>query len=297
MPTPPAPAPIDLAGRVILITGATGGLGAPLAHACAAAGATVVLHGRVVRKLEALYDEIVAGGHPEPAILPLDLAQAEAGDYANALGAVQAQLHRLDGLVHTAVHLGSLGPIEHQPFDQWQKVLRVNVSAAAALTRAALPLLAAAPDAAVVFTLDDHALAPRAYWGAYGAAKAALAALAATLADEWEQRANLRVNAVVPGPVRSPLRTLTHPAEDKAALPPIADLVPLYLQLLGAAQAPARGLRLDGRAWLAGQDRAAPLIARAVDAGVAGAAGVGAAIAAVGDSSDPGRPQAGGARP
>ena len=297
MPTSPPPVPIDLAGRVILITGAAGGLGAPLARACAAAGATVALHGRVVRKLEALYDEIVAAGHPEPAILPLDFAQAEAGDYANAMGAIQAQLHRLDGVVHTAVHLGSLGPIEHQPFDQWQKVLRVNVSAAAALTRAVLPLLAAAPDAAVVFTLDDHALAPRAYWGAYGAAKAALAALAATLADEWEQRANLRVNAVVPGPVRSPLRTLTHPAEDKAVLPSIAELVPLYLQLLGAATAPARGLRYDGRAWLAGQaDPAAPLIARAAAAGTADAAGAAAATASVGDSPDPARP-VGGARP
>jgi NAD(P)-dependent dehydrogenase (short-subunit alcohol dehydrogenase family) len=265
MPTLPERAPIDLAGRVILITGATGGLGAPLARACAAAGATVVLHGRVVRKLEALYDDIVAAGHPEPAILPLDLAQAEAADYANALSAVRAQLHRLDGVVHTAVHLGSLGPIEHQPFDTWQKVLRVNVAAAAALTRAAMPLLDAAPDAAVIVTLDDHALAPRAYWGAYGAAKAALAALAATLADEWENRAHLRACAVVPGPVRSPLRTLTHPGEDKAALRPIADLVPLYLGLLGGADA-ARGVLIDGRAWLAGQAATSPLITRAPDA-------------------------------
>ena len=62
MPTPPEAVPIDLAGRVIMVTGATGGLGRPLALACAAAGATVVLHGRVVRKLEALYDEIVAAG-------------------------------------------------------------------------------------------------------------------------------------------------------------------------------------------------------------------------------------------
>ena len=115
-----------------------------------------------------------------------------------------------------------------------------------ALTRAAMPLLTAAPDAAVVFTLDDHAQAPRAYWGAYGAAKAALAALAATLADEWENRPNLRACAVVPGPVRSPLRTLTHPGEDKAALRPIADLVPLYLALLGGGPNAARGVLIDG---------------------------------------------------
>ena len=78
----PSPAPMEpsqaLAGRVILITGATGGLGAPLSRACAAQGATVVLHGRIERKLDVLYDEIVAAGHPEPVILPLDLAKAGA---------------------------------------------------------------------------------------------------------------------------------------------------------------------------------------------------------------------------
>ena len=141
---------------MILVTGASGGLGRPLALACAARGATVVLHGRVVRKLEALYDEIVAAGHPQPTILPLDLAKASADDFGNVAGAIRAQLGRLDGLVHTAAFLGSLGPIEHQSFDAWQKVLRVNLAAAMALTRSTLPLLAAAPDACVVFTLDTR---------------------------------------------------------------------------------------------------------------------------------------------
>ena len=65
-----------------------------------------------------------------------------ADDFGNVASALRAQLGRLDGLVHTAAFLGSLGPIEHQSFDAWQKVLRVNVAAAMALTRAMLPLLA-----------------------------------------------------------------------------------------------------------------------------------------------------------
>jgi NAD(P)-dependent dehydrogenase (short-subunit alcohol dehydrogenase family) len=258
---PPGTAlPIDLAGRAILITGATGGLGRALALACAAHGATVVLHGRVVRKLEALYDEIVAAGGPQPTILPLDLATADSRDFGTVAGAIEKQLGRLDGLVHSAAFLGSLGPIEHQGFDAWQTALRVNVVAAMALTRSTLPLLAAAPDAAVVFTLDSRGDDPRAFWGAYAASKAALAALATTLADEWESRTNLRVNAVVPGPIRSPLRMRTHPGEDRDALPLPDALVPLYLQLIAAQPKAESGMRVDAQAWLAGQAASTPLV-------------------------------------
>ena len=228
--------------------------------ACAASGATIVLHGRVVRKLEALYDEIVAAGHPQPTILPLDLAVANADDFGNLASAIRAQLGRLDGLVHTAAFLGSLGPIEHQSFDAWQKVLRVNLDSAMALTRSTLPLLSAAPDAAVVFTLDSRGEDPRAYWGAYAAAKAGLSALATTLADEWEGRANLRVSAVVPGPVRTPLRMLTHPGEDRSALTPPEALVPLYLHLLGGQSKAESGTRIDAQAWIAGQPASTPLV-------------------------------------
>jgi NAD(P)-dependent dehydrogenase (short-subunit alcohol dehydrogenase family) len=259
-PASTAAAGASLGGRVVLITGASGGLGRPLALACAARGATVALHGRVVRKLEALYDEIVAAGGPEPTILPLDLATAGAEDFGTVAGAIRAQLGRLDALVHTAAILGSLGPVEHQSFDAWLKVWRVDVAAAMALTRSLLPLLGAAPDASVVFTLDARGDAPRAYWGAYGAAKAGLAALATTLADEWEERPALRINAVVPGPIRSPLRMLTHPGEDKSTLPVPAALAPLYLYLIGAQPKAESGARIDATAWLAGQPAATPLV-------------------------------------
>ena len=249
----------DLAGRAILVTGATGGLGRALALGCAARGATVVLHGRVVRKLESLYDEIVAAGHPQPTIPPLDLAKATRADYDNVAGALRAQLGRLDGLVHTAAFLGSLGPVEHQQPESWRTAFEVNVTAALWLTRSALPLLAAAPDAGIVFTLDTRGLAPRAFWAAYAASKAGVAALAATLADEWETRKNVRVNAVVPGPIHSPLSTRTHPGEDKTSLAAPEALVPLYLYLLAGQPKAESGVIVDARAWLDGQPASRPL--------------------------------------
>jgi NAD(P)-dependent dehydrogenase (short-subunit alcohol dehydrogenase family) len=259
LPLPDLASIFDLRDRVVIVTGATGGLGRPLSMACAAAGATVVLHGRVVRKLEALYDEIKLAGHPEPVILPLDLAKASADDFANVASALNGQLGRLDALVHTAALLGSLGPLEHQSFDSWLALLRVNVAAPMGLTRALMRLLDAATDASVVFTLDDRGQAPRAYWGGYAVTKAAIAALARELADEWEHRPHLRVNAVVPGPIRSPLRGQTHPAEDASRLPSPESLVPLYMHLIAGQSKADSGVLIDVQAWLAGGSASASL--------------------------------------
>jgi len=252
MPLPSAKSPSQarLDGRVVMITGASGGLGRVLALACAAHGATVVIHGRITRKLESLYDEIVAAGGPEPSILPLDLGTARAEDFANVASAVQAQHARIDALVHTAVQLGSLGPVEHQAFDAWLLTLRVDLLAPFGLTRALLPLLRAAPDASVVFTLDTRGQEPRAYWGAYAVAKAGLFALLTILADEWENTPHLRVNGVVPGPMCSPLRAQTHPGEDLSRLPAPEAFVPLYLHLLSGQPKTESGQIIDAQAWL-----------------------------------------------
>jgi NAD(P)-dependent dehydrogenase (short-subunit alcohol dehydrogenase family) len=260
LPDPIKPPAFDLAERVVLVTGATGGLGRPVALACARAGATVVLHARVVRKLEALYDEIVAAGGPEPVILPLDLAKATADDYGNVTSAIEAQLGRLDAVVHTAVQLGSLGPVEHQSFDTWLTVLRVNVAAALGITRSVVRLLEASRDASVTFTLDTRGEQPKAYWGAYAASKAGLSALATTLADEWEGRPRMRVNTVVPGPIRTPLRNQTHPAENAASLPLPEQLVPLYLHLIAGQTKEESGTLIDAQAWLAGSSAVTSLL-------------------------------------
>jgi NAD(P)-dependent dehydrogenase (short-subunit alcohol dehydrogenase family) len=250
LPSPDSSPPARLDGRVVLVTGASGGLGRVLAQACATHGATVVLHGRVVRKLEALYDELIAAGHPEPTILPLDLAAARAEDFANVASALQAQHGRIDAIVHTAVQLGSLGPVEHQAFDEWLSTLRVDLLAPFGLTRALLPLLRAAPDASVVLTLDTRGQEPKAYWGAYAVAKAGLSALLAILADEWENAPQLRVNGVVPGPMRSPLRAQTHPGDDSSRLPSPEAFVPLYLYLLAGQPKAESGHVIDAQAWL-----------------------------------------------
>jgi NAD(P)-dependent dehydrogenase (short-subunit alcohol dehydrogenase family) len=227
-------APRDLLkNRVILVTGAGQGIGRTAALTFADHGATVILHGRNVKKLEKVYDEIEARGSAQPAIFPLDLEKAGDSEFAAIASAIEQQLGRLDGILHNASMLGSLSPLETQTLEQWLALLRVNLVAPFALTRACLPLLKASPDASITMTSDTHGHEPSAYWGGFAVAKAGVEVLVKIQAQEWEMFPNLRINCVIPGPVNSPQRTRTHPAENKQSLKQPEELMPPYLYLMG----------------------------------------------------------------
>ena len=239
------PAAHCLQDRVVLISGAGQGLGRAAAIACAARGAQVVLHGKRQKKLDAVYDEIVAAGGPDPIIFPLDLAKATDGDFQAMAAAIATQLGRLDALVHCAVQLDQLRPLDDETTDRWVSLLRVNVVAAAALNRACRPLLQAAPSASVVMTIETHALAPSAFWGCFALSKQAVLSLVAVQAQEWRVHSHLRINALLPGPVASPQRNRSHPAEDASALPAPEAIAAGYLYLLDPAGDAASGRLLD----------------------------------------------------
>lgn len=236
----------SLAGRVVLVTGAYGGLGAAVARAAARAGATVVITGRRKRQLEQLYDAMIEEGLPEPVIHPLDMEAATPRDYEALADGLQRDFGRLDGIVHAAASFNGLTPLAvHKP-DDWLRALHVNVSAPFALTQACMPLLTQSPDSAVVFVLDDAELVRRAHWGGYGVSKAALERLVEILHDETE-KTSLRAHALLPGPMRTTLRRAAYFGEDTMVhpLPDAAAQAAVYL--LGAQGAQARGAVLDLR--------------------------------------------------
>ena len=230
-----------LADRVILVTGASSGLGRAAALAFARHGATVALLARDEAKLEAVYDEIVAAGGPEPAMFPFDLGVADDRGLETLAGTIAHHLKRLDGVLHSAHKFYTLTPLELETLEQWQTLMRVNLIAPFALTRACLPLLRQAPDASVVFTGETHGHQPGAYWGGYAVAKSGLETLTRIWADELAEDENLRINTLIPGQVATTLRARTHPGLDPDALPSPADLMSWYLYLMGTDGRAVRG--------------------------------------------------------
>lgn len=207
----PSAAVQPLAGRVVLLTGAHGGLGAAAAQACAAAGATLVLLGRKLPKLNRVYDAVAQIG-PEPLLYPLDLEGATPDDYLELAERIQAELGRLDGILHCAAEFRGLTTLEHIDPAAFARAVHVNLTAPWWLIQACLPLLRQAADAAVVVAVDDPARVGQAYWGGYGVAQHGLRALLGILSAELANTP-VRVAGLQPGPMRTALRARAY-AED-----------------------------------------------------------------------------------
>lgn len=228
-----------LAGRAVLISGAHGGLGSAAAQACARAGATVVLLGRRLPRLNRVYDAVAQAG-PEPLLYPLDLEGAAPDDFAELAGRVQGELGRLDGLLHCAAEFRGLTPLEHTDPAAFARALHVNLTAPWWLSQACLPLLRQATDAALVFTVDDPARTDRAYWGGYGVAQRGLEALVGMLHAELAGTP-VRVAALRPGPMRTPLRARAYAEDNDPRARDPADYADACVTLLSAAGAVHRG--------------------------------------------------------
>lgn len=221
-----------LNGRKILITGAGRGIGAQAARTYAAYGATVLLLGKTEKHLNAVYDEIVAAGYPEPVVIPLDLEKASPEAYTELAAMVEAELGHLDGLLHNASILGPRTPLEQLAGENFAKVMQINVNAMFMLNSAMLPLLRLSADASVIFTSSSVGRQGRAYWGAYAVSKFATEGLMQVMADEMDDTP-IRANSLNPGATRTDMRAHAYPGENPDNNPTPAEIMPLYLYLMG----------------------------------------------------------------
>ncbi|MCF9033732.1 YciK family oxidoreductase [Acinetobacter nectaris] len=226
------PRPDLLKNKVILITGAGDGIGRTAALSYALHGATVVLHGRTINKLEVIYDEIEGLGAPQPAILPLQLSSASTRDYELLADTLTSQFGRLDGILHNAGILGERLPLSDYPTDIWDEVMAVNLRAPFAMTQALLPLLEKSEAASVIFASSGVGREARALWGAYSVSKFGVEAMCQIFAKE-NKHPQLRFNCINPGATRTAMRAKAFPNEDPLTLPTSEMLMPAYLYLMG----------------------------------------------------------------
>ena len=241
---------MSLNQQTILITGAAGGLGSTAAITLASQGATIILLDKKIPGLEAVYDQIVAAKDPEPVMYPFDLANANETQYKELATAIENKYGSLQGLLHSAVDSGICGPIAIQKTIDWGNTLNINLNAAFLLSRVLLPLLQkSSTQASIVFTTDSSVRTGKAYTGAYGVAKIALEGFSKILAEELESAQKVRVNTVIPGPVNSPLRKRTHPAEDKDKLATMETLTDIYAYLFGPESTGITGKNIDAQSF------------------------------------------------
>jgi len=236
-----------LDGRVVLITGASDGIGRALALHAAELGAQVILHGRNSHKLEAVYDQIVDGkSSARPSIAVLDLATADSEAYVALADSIGAEFGRLDGLVHNAGILGPRLSIAQYDVADWQRVLHVNLTATFALTQVLMPSLKAAKEASVIFTSSGVGRVGKAFWGAYSVSKFGTESLSQILANEHEH-SQLRSNCINPGATRTGMRLEAYPAEDRDTLLTPEEILRPYIYLLGPDSKGVTGQSIDAQ--------------------------------------------------
>jgi NAD(P)-dependent dehydrogenase (short-subunit alcohol dehydrogenase family) len=235
-----------LINKTILITGAGDGIGKTLALECAQMGATVILLGKTVKKLEAVYDQIETLGKQQASILPLDLTGATETHYTDLADTIKREYGKLDGLVHNAGLLGVLGPFIQIEKSTWDEVIQTNLTAQFMLTKALIPVLALSKSASTIFTTSSVGKQGRAYWGVYSISKFATEGMMQTLADEFEN-STLRFNAINPGATRTGMRASAFPAEDVSLLKTPAEIMSTYLYLLSDDSIEVTGQRLNAQ--------------------------------------------------
>ncbi|WP_208730498.1 YciK family oxidoreductase [Proteus hauseri] len=235
-----------LKDKIILITGAGDGIGKEAALTYARYGATLILLGRTLSKLEDVQQQIIVSGGQKPMLYPLDLLAATEQDYQQVAKTIAKQFHHLDGVLQNAGLLGVVEPIVNQPSSLWHDVMQVNVNATFMLTKELIPLMLKAPHASLILTSSSVGRQGRYGWGAYSVSKFATEGFMQVLNEEYID-STLRINCINPGGTRTGMRASAFPDENAQKLKTPKDIMPLYLYLMSDDSLNVRGQSLDAQ--------------------------------------------------
>ena len=196
-------------GKVVMVTGASQGLGRALTLAFAREGANLVINSRNADSLDPVAEEVEAAGAAEVLAVPGDVSRTTHVEIL--VDAAVERFGRIDVLVNNAGLLGPRVPIAEYPEDEWRKVLEANLTGPFLLAKAVVPHM---PEGgSIVNVTSGVSIEGRPRWGAYSVSKFGVEGLTQILAAELEER-GIRVNSVDPGGMRTEMRAAAYPDED-----------------------------------------------------------------------------------
>ena len=228
--------------RVVLVTGASRGIGCAVAAELARRGDHVLALARTQGALEELDDEVTAAGG-QVSLIVADLTEEQT--LAALPGALATRFGRLDGLVLNAGTLGELAPVTDVDGKTLSNAMTLNVSANWALLAGLDPLLQSSPAARVVGVTSSRARKHVPFWSVYGASKAAFEHLVLTYAAERE---GMGINLADPGPVATGMRAKAMPGEDQSTITQPEEVAVMIADMAGRAY-DATGQTVAYREW------------------------------------------------
>jgi NAD(P)-dependent dehydrogenase (short-subunit alcohol dehydrogenase family) len=248
--SPAAPPNNRLAGKTVLITGSTQGIGRAVAHAAAAEGARVAICGRNRDHLVAVSEEIRIIG-AECCAMRVDLS-----DYESAIrlvDTVHRAFGRIDVLVNNHSMLGPRETIMEYDADAWEEVIRINLNSVFWVTKEALGKMVPQNSGSIINVSSGVGRRGREKWGAYAVSKFGIEGMTQVLAEELKPY-KIRVNSVNPGPTRTAMRAAAYPGEDAHTLPAAADITNAFVYLASDASLGVTGEQFEARDWMGRSD-------------------------------------------
>ena len=235
----------NLKDKIILITGAGGGMGKAAAIEYASQGASVILLGRDIKNLEKTHEIIISKNAPSPMISLMDLSKADGNDYQELADNLINKYGRLDGLLLNAAILGDRSPISQYDVSTWVNTIHVNLTSQFILTKSLLPSLEKSKSASVIFTTSGVGKIGKAFWGAYSVSKFGVEGLCQILADEYQNDKTIRFNCIKPGAIQTKKRKSAYPLEDPKKLLTPEDILDKYVWLMSDSSKEIDGQSID----------------------------------------------------
>lgn len=233
----------DIKDKVVVITGATKGLGAALARAFAQHQAKLAICARSVDGIAQIQDEIERQG-AELFALPIDIKVPDhvehfAEQTLQRFGTVHA-------LINNASILGRRVPVVDYDFKTWREVIDVNLNGLFLMTKAFLPHFMKERRGSIINLSSGVGSVGKPRWGAYCVSKFGVEGFTFMLAEELREYA-VRVNAVNPGPLATEMRRAAYPDEDQSKLKRPTDIVDVFLYLVSDRSSHLTGERINAQ--------------------------------------------------